>query len=369
MKKLLLNIYLLILLLSLPYNAYSQVYLPNSNTWNKYVNNALENAGKYINNNEDKIFDIVKKSYKASKTNSVYISVNNLSLLLISLQKINKSFQNFYSREIYGFTYYINQLPVIIKNNKAYFKLKNEKDIKKWNDTIDYTTDMIMNDASIHGYTTWQTPQSIINKRNKVEEEKRKAEEERKKAEQERKKAEEERKKAEQERKKAEQLQLELERKKEQKLREEMLPLQPNNPRYKEVTDDIYNEIKQVVDEYSDKLFYKINGIEYINQDFVCNKLHDYNYKISSTNEPKVADFYTIVYLLEQINSAYNNKYAQQLDNYTTFIKQIPIKPMYSQEELESFNMEDNVYIMVVDNVIINKLHILYNPIINDVCK
>ena len=42
---------------------------------------------------------------------------------------------------------------------------------------------------------------------------------------------------------------------------------------------------------------------------------------------------------------------------------------MYSQEELESFNMEDNVYIMVVDNVIINKLHILYNPIINDVCK
>ena len=57
MKKLLLNIYLLILLLSLPYNAYSQVYIPNSNTWNKYVNNALVNAGKYINNNEDKIFN------------------------------------------------------------------------------------------------------------------------------------------------------------------------------------------------------------------------------------------------------------------------------------------------------------------------
>ena len=43
MKKLLLNIYLLILLSSLPYNAYSQVYIPNSNTWNKYVNNALVN--------------------------------------------------------------------------------------------------------------------------------------------------------------------------------------------------------------------------------------------------------------------------------------------------------------------------------------
>ena len=366
MKKLLLNIYLLILLLSLPYNAYSQVYIPNSNTWNKYVNNALVNAGKYINNNEDKIFDIVKKSYKASKTNSVYISVNNLSLLLISLQKINKSFQNFYNRELYAFTYNINQMPVIIKNNKAYFKLKNEKDIKKWNNTVDYFTDMIMDVASSEGYTTWQTPQSVIDERNKV---KRKAEEEKRKAEEERKKAEQERKKAEEEQKKAEQLQLELERKKEQKLREEMLPLQPNNPKYKEVTDDIYNETKQAVDVYSDKLFYKINGIEYINQDFVCNKLHDYNYKISSTNEPKVADFYTIVYLLEQINSAYNNKYAQQLDNYTTFIKQIPIKPMYSQEELESFNMEDNVYIMVVDNVIINKLHILYNPIINDVCK
>lgn len=349
MKKLLLNIYLLILLLSLPYNAYSQVYLPNSNTWNKYVNNALENAVKYINNNEDKIFDIVKKSYKASKTNSVYISVNNLSLLLISLQKINKSFQNFYNRELYAFTYNINQMPVIIKNNKAYFKLKNEKDIKKWNNTVDYFTDMIMDVASSAGYTTWQTPQSVIDERNKV---KRKAEEEKRKAEEERKK-------------------------KEQKLREEMLPLQPNNPKYKEVTDDIYNEIKQAVDVYSDKLFYEINGIEYIKTDLVCNELYDYNYKISSTNEPKVADFYTIVYLLELVNSAYNNKYAQQLDNYTTFIKQIPIKPMYSQEELESFSMEDNVYtmvvdnvyIMVVDNVIINKLHTLYNPIINDVCK
>lgn len=362
MKKLLLNIYLLILLLSLPYNAYSQVYLPNSNTWNKYVNNALENAGKYINNNEDKIFDIVKKSYKASKTNSVYISVNNLSLLLISLQKINKSFQNFYSREIYGFTYYINQLPVIIKNNKAYFKLKNEKDIKKWNDTIDYTTDMIMNDASIHGYTTWQTPQSIINKRNKVEEEKRKAEEERKKAEQERKKAEEEQKKA-------EQLQLELERKKEQKLREEMLPLQPNNPKYKEVTNDAYSKAKQAVDVYSDSMFYEINGVEYIKTDFVCNELHDYNYKISSTFEPKVADAYAIIYLLEQVNAAYNNKYAQQLDNCTTFIKQIPIRPMYSQEELESFGMKENVYIIMIDNVIKNKLDALYQPIINDICK
>ena len=189
MKKLLLNIYLLILLLSLPYNAYSQVYIPNSNTWNKYVNNALVNAGKYINNNEDKIFDIVKKSYKASKTNSVYISVNNLSLLLISLQKINKSFQNFYDREIYVFTYYINQMPVIIKNNKAYFKLKNEKDIKEWNNTVDYFTDMIMDVASSEGYTTWQTPQSVIDERNKV---KRKAEEEKRKAEEERKKAEEE---------------------------------------------------------------------------------------------------------------------------------------------------------------------------------
>ena len=277
---------MLILLLSLPYNAYSQVYLPNSNTWNKYVNNALVNAGKYINNNEDKIFDIVKKSYTASKTNSVYISVNNLSLLLISLQKINKSFQNFYNRELYAFTYNINQMPVIIKNNKAYFKLKNEKDIKKWNNTVDYFTDMIMDVASSEGYTTWQTPQSVIDERNKV---KRKAEEEKRKAEEERKKAEQERKKAEEEQKKAEQLQLELERKKEQKLREEMLPLQPNNPKYKEVTDNIYNKTKQAVDVYSDKLFYKINGIEYINQDFVCNKLHDYNYKISSTNEPKVA--------------------------------------------------------------------------------
>lgn len=175
--------------------------------------------------------------------------------------------------------------------------------------------------------------------------------------------------KAEEERKKAEQLQLELKRKKEQKLREEMQPLQPNNPKYKEVTDDIYNEIKQTVDIYSDKLFYEINGIEYIKTDLVCNELHDYNYKISSTYEPKLADAYTIVYLLELVNSAYNNKYIQQLNNYRTFIKQIPIKPMYSQEELESFNMKDNVYIMMIDNVVENKLDALYQPITNDLCK
>lgn len=368
MKKFLLNICLSGLLLSLPYNAYSQVYIPNSNTWNKYVNNALQNANNYINHNEDKIFDIVKKSYKASKTNTIYVSVKNVSLLVISLQKINKSFQNFYNSEIYGFTYYINQLPVIIQNNKAYFKLKNEKDITKWNDTVDYVTNMIMNEASLQGYTTWQTPQSIIDKRNK---EKQKAEQ----LELEKKIREENKKKELEEIQAKEKLKEKIakenaEKKAKEKLKKEQaLILHPNSHKYKEVTDNAYSEAKHVVGLYSDRMFYKINSIEYIKTDFVCNELHTYKYRISSTYEPKVADVYTIIYLLEQVNSAFNNKYTQQLDNYTTFIKQIPIKPMYSPEELKTFNVKENIYLMMIDNALKNKLDTLYNPMINDICK
>lgn len=323
MKKFLLNIYLLILLLSLPYNAYSQVYLPNSNTWNKYVNNALVNAGKYINNNEDKIFDIVKTSYKASKTNSVYISVNNLSLLLISLQKINKSFQNFYNRELYAFTYNINQMPVIIKNNKAYFKLKNEKDIKKWNDTVDYFTDMIMDVASSAGYTTWQTPQSVIDERNKV---KRKAEEEKRKAEEERKKAEEE-----------------------EARRKEEAMIKPDNPEYMEFLErfDLTCSLigYQNIDVATEILLNNYQSITEQNSD--NGKYH----------EISLENLYCEIYLLDQIDTAYKHKFQQQIDEFKSFIHTIPIYPNSYRD------------VFMFDNKSYNKLIQIYNPLLKNICK
>lgn len=334
MKKYLLNICLLLLLLSLPYNAYSQVYLPNSNTWNKYVNNALQNAGKYINSNEDKIFDIVKKSFKASKTNSVLVSVNNVSLLIMSLQKLNKSFQYIYDNEIYGFTYHANQLPVIIQNNQAYFKLKNDKNINEWNEIVDYVTDMIMNDASHEGYTTWQTPQSIIDKRNKEKQEAEK------------------------------QAKIEAQKK-------EASIIKPDNPQYIKIINKINNKESFInkgllSDNYLNEIFYSINDMIYLNTDAVAEQLFHYYDDFIINKNPNNSMYYEIyleyifysIFLLEQIDTAYKNEFKQQIETFKYFINTIPIRPEFNGD-----------YVFMFDNKSYDQLIQIYKSLLKNVCK
>ena len=339
MKKYLLNICLL--LLSLPYNAYSQVYLPNSNTWNKYVNNALQNASKYINNNEDKIFDIIKKSFKASKTNSELVSVNNVSLLIMSLQKLNKSFQYFYDNEIYGFTYHTNQLPVIIQNNQPYFKLKDDKNINEWNEIVDYVTDMIMNNASHAGYTTWQTPQSMIDKRNK---EKQKAEKEKEEAE----------------------IQAKIETQK-----KEASIIKPDNPQYIKIMNKVNNKENFInkgllSDNYLNEIFFSINDIVHINTDAVAEQLFNYYNNFIVNKNPDKNIYYEIyleyifysIFLLEQIDTAYKNEFKQQINTFKSFIDTVPIHPEFNGD-----------YVFMFDNKSYDKLIQIYKSLLKNVCK
>ena len=340
MTKYLLNICLLFLL-SLPYNAYSQVYLPNSNTWNKYVNNALKNANKYIDSNEDKIFDIVKKSFKASKTNSVLVSINDVSLLIMSLQKLNKSFQYFYNDEIYGFTYYINQLSIVKQNNQAYFTLNNDENINEWNEIVDYVTDIIMNDASHKGYTTWQTPQSIIDKRNK---EKEKAEKEKEEAEK--------------------QAKIEAQKK-------EASIIKPDNPQYIKIINKVNSKESflnkgLLSDNYLDEIFYSINDMVYLNTDTVAEQLfHYYNDFIINKNpnnniyhEIYLEYIYYSIFLLEEIDTAYKNEFKQQINTFKYFVNTIPIRAEFNGD-----------YVFMFDNKTYEQLIEIYKSLLKNMCK